>query len=172
MSAQVDVDSTPDELVADNLPLVRAIVSRDFASATSASVDVDDLLQVGCLGLMEAARTFRPERGAFGVWASLHINAFICRELRLDRRRPEAGCSDKGLASVVDRDQDGPDLGIAAAVNDLPQPYRQIIIRSYGLDWRTPLGVRALARLRRCSSATICHRKAEALDELRDRLTA
>jgi RNA polymerase sigma-B factor len=60
-------------------PLVRRIANR-FNSPGHA--ELDDLIQVGLLGLLEALSRFKPERGSFGGYAAATISGTIKRHLR------------------------------------------------------------------------------------------
>jgi len=65
-------------LAEDHLPLVRAIAGGWRKSCRS-TVDYADLVQVGSLGLVEAARRFDPERGVpFAALAASRIRGAIC----------------------------------------------------------------------------------------------
>lgn len=55
-----------------------------------------DLYSVGCLALMEAARTFDPSRSKFCTWATRIINQRIIDEIKRSARVREA-CSDLSL---------------------------------------------------------------------------
>lgn len=46
-------------------------------------IDTDDLFQSGCMGLIEAAKTYRPELGTWGTWASFYIRKNIRETLGL-----------------------------------------------------------------------------------------
>jgi RNA polymerase sigma-B factor len=60
-------------------PLVRRIANR-FNSPGHA--ELDDLIQVGLLGLLEALSRFEPERGAFGGYAAATVSGTMKRHLR------------------------------------------------------------------------------------------
>ena len=67
------------DLVADHLPLARAIARRYVGSGES----WDDLLQVGCVGLVAAARRFDRSRGTpFTAYALPTIDGELRRHLR------------------------------------------------------------------------------------------
>jgi RNA polymerase sigma-B factor len=67
------------DLVADHLPLARAIARRYVGSGES----WDDLLQVGCVGLVAAARRFDRSRGTpFTAYAQPTIDGELRRHLR------------------------------------------------------------------------------------------
>ncbi|MGL6040243.1 MAG: RNA polymerase sigma factor FliA [Deefgea sp.] len=75
-------NSSEDDRVEKHAPLVRKIAYH-MISKLPASVDVDDLIQVGLIGLMEAARNFDPEAGVqFETFASQRIRGSMLDELR------------------------------------------------------------------------------------------
>ena len=68
-----------DELLASNIGLVRSIVIR----FRDRGVDFEDLMQIGFIGMMKAARSFELERGtAFSTYAVPLIMGEIRRHLR------------------------------------------------------------------------------------------
>jgi RNA polymerase sigma-B factor len=68
-----------DELVSSYLPLVRAMARQYVASGES----WDDLMQVGCVGLVAAARRFDESRGTpFAAYAVPTIDGELRRHLR------------------------------------------------------------------------------------------
>jgi RNA polymerase sigma factor for flagellar operon FliA len=83
IAAANDHALTPDQsrLVEAHLSLVRAIASR-WRGRCRSSVDHQELVQAGALGLMDAARRFDPERGPFVAIASQRIKGAIGDYLR------------------------------------------------------------------------------------------
>lgn len=78
-STQATAEET---LVAQHMPLVRKLAYY-MISKLPASVEVDDLYQVGLMGLMEAARNFDPNAGVlFETFASQRIRGAMLDELR------------------------------------------------------------------------------------------
>ncbi|MBM3116188.1 RNA polymerase sigma factor FliA [Jeongeupia naejangsanensis] len=70
------------ELLARSTPLVKKIAYHLIARLP-ASVDVEDLIQVGLIGLMDAARNFDPGAGVqFDTFASQRIRGAMLDELR------------------------------------------------------------------------------------------
>ncbi|MGG4499124.1 sigma-70 family RNA polymerase sigma factor [Brevibacillus reuszeri] len=63
-------DHDVDELVKQNLRIVQYIVKKYFPPP---GYDYDDLFQIGCVGLVIAARKFDPSKGKFLNTASIHI---------------------------------------------------------------------------------------------------
>lgn len=76
-------DTAPDTvLVAEHLELVRRI-AHHLAARLPASVDVDDLVQAGVIGLIEASRHYSGDRGArFETYAGIRIRGAMVDELR------------------------------------------------------------------------------------------
>lgn len=77
------VDSVSyDDLVADNLALVKRIAYHLSARMPSC-VEVDDLVQAGMLGLIEAAGSFDAARGAsFETYAGIRIRGAMIDDIR------------------------------------------------------------------------------------------
>jgi RNA polymerase sigma factor for flagellar operon FliA len=74
--------ASPDELAERHLPLVIHI-ARDFRKRLPPSVDFDDLVGAGNIGLVEAARRFHPSKGAsFSTFARHRIRGAIADFLR------------------------------------------------------------------------------------------
>ena len=70
------------ELVDIFLPLVKSIANQ-VISKCPANVELDDLINVGVIGLMDAAERFSPEYGKpFRFYAELRIRGEILDELR------------------------------------------------------------------------------------------
>src|SRR5690606_24300853 len=71
-----------EDLVTANAGLVKRIACH-LAARLPASVEMDDLVQAGMLGLLEAAATFDPARGAsFETWAGIRIRGAMLDEVR------------------------------------------------------------------------------------------
>lgn len=69
-------------LVEKHAPLVRRIALH-LAARLPASVELDDLVQAGVIGLLEAARHYSGERGAsFETYAGIRIRGAMLDELR------------------------------------------------------------------------------------------
>lgn len=73
MTAAACASSDADELVLQHVPLVKALARR-LAQRLPAQVDVADLISVGMVGLIEAARRYRPATG-------VPFEAFVRRRL-------------------------------------------------------------------------------------------
>ena len=59
-------------LLETNLSFIRQQANKIYGQSGSGCLDVDDLIQEGCFGLMEAIDRFDPERGTkfltYAVW--------------------------------------------------------------------------------------------------------
>ncbi|WP_137935970.1 RNA polymerase sigma factor FliA [Chitinivorax sp. B] len=77
-----DIGVTPEDRVHQFAPLVKRIAYH-FMTKVPASVDVEDLIQVGLIGLMEAAHNFDASQGAqFETYASQRIRGAMLDFLR------------------------------------------------------------------------------------------
>ena len=71
-----------DDLVARNVGLVKRI-AHHLAARLPSSVDIDDLMQAGMVGLLEAAGNFDPDRGAsFETYAGIRIRGAMLDDIR------------------------------------------------------------------------------------------
>jgi len=81
-SGYPDVVNQSEQLVAANIDLVRRI-AHHLAARLPASVQVEDLVQSGMVGLIEAARQFQTGQGAtFATYAGIRIRGAMIDELR------------------------------------------------------------------------------------------
>jgi len=82
-AANVSVEhKNANELVVTHEPLVKRIAFH-LMSRLPASVQVDDLIQAGMIGLIEASRKFDPEQGAsFETYAGIRIRGAMLDEIR------------------------------------------------------------------------------------------
>ena len=120
------------------------------ALARDRAIDLDDLLQSGYMGLVEAMHAWDPERGKWVTIAALHIKSAMRKTLGISsaRIRAEHGAwsldeplGEDGDATFIDtlKDIDAPDIdaqilreeigrNVRAAVRDLKdEPVRQIV---------------------------------------------
>jgi RNA polymerase sigma factor for flagellar operon FliA len=74
--------SDPDALVLQHAELVKRIAYH-LAGRLPSQVDVDDLIQAGMVGLLEASANFAPDRGAtFETYAGIRIRGAMLDTLR------------------------------------------------------------------------------------------
>jgi RNA polymerase sigma factor (sigma-70 family) len=166
---------TRDELILSCLDLVKRIAVKDYRRAHRGSDDrLQDLVQEGNLGLIEAATRFRPGGAPFSNWASLHIHAYIRRHLAAEKERPESGCSAEGIDGLVDHRLGCEPMSAAEAdavreaVADLPIEDQYVLIRIFydgvhGSEIANDVGL---------TPSAISTRKTRALAKLRRKLTA
>ncbi len=86
MNAYVDntakTEFADDDLVTQNIGLVKRIAYH-LAARLPSSVEIDDLMQSGMVGLLEAAGNFNPERGAsFETYAGIRIRGAMLDDIR------------------------------------------------------------------------------------------
>ena len=121
---------------------------RDYTSRCN--VDFEDIVQEGCIGLMNAYKGFQPDLGyRFSTYASIWIQQRIrripfSREKASDdyflERRPPTDNPTFDLASTSDRFQ-----ALHAVIWQLPPITREIIVSHYGIN-RPPETLAAIAR--------------------------
>ena len=71
-----------DDLITGNIGLVKRI-AHHLAARLPSNVDVDDLMQAGMVGLLEAAGNFDPDRGAsFETFAGIRIRGAMLDDIR------------------------------------------------------------------------------------------
>lgn len=79
-----------DELVTDNIALVKRI-AHHLAARLPSTIDIDDLMQAGMIGLLEASRNFDPTRGAsFDTYAGIRIRGSMLDEVRRNDWTPRS----------------------------------------------------------------------------------
>ncbi len=75
-------DKSQDELVTRHAPLVKRIAYH-LMSRLPPSVQADDLIQAGMIGLLEASRNYDPSQGAsFETYAGIRIRVAMLDEIR------------------------------------------------------------------------------------------
>ena len=71
-----------EDLITEHIVLVKRIAFH-LAARLPSSIDIDDLLQAGMIGLLEAANNFDASRGAsFNTYAGIRIRGAILDEVR------------------------------------------------------------------------------------------
>ncbi len=83
MSTSYKSASQPkDELIQKNMPLVKKI-AYFYAGRVQKAAEVEDLIQIGMMGLVEAAHNYSPQQGVtFPIYARLRIKGSIVDFLR------------------------------------------------------------------------------------------
>lgn len=83
--AQRYAASNVDTLVENSMPLVRKIAWHVHARVASA-IEVEDLIQIGMIALIEAARGYEDRGHAFSTYASMRIRGAMIDHLRREAR--------------------------------------------------------------------------------------
>ncbi len=80
--AVISDSRSADDLITQNVDLVKRIAHHLIARMPS-NIDVDDLMQSGMVGLLEAANNFDPSRGAsFETYAGIRIRGSMIDDIR------------------------------------------------------------------------------------------
>lgn len=92
--AAIDSFTDKEQIIKDNIPLVKYIASRVSLGKTK-YIDYDDLVSYGMLGLMDAVNKFDKDKGIkFSSYASIRIKGEIIDGIRKNRPIPK-GAMDK-----------------------------------------------------------------------------
>src|SRR5690606_22490223 len=76
------MSSTEDQLIAQHAPLVRRLALQ-MAARLPANVELDDLMQAGMMGLLDAVRRYEAQDDAkFETYATTRIRGAMLDELR------------------------------------------------------------------------------------------
>lgn len=120
-------------LYQDNKGLLRRWANH-YAPACSSVVDIDDLTQVGFLGLVRASETYQEERAAWSTWASLYIRTAMQEALGRRRNRPSVLSLDQPVAEDADitlmdtvADESAPDAEDLVLRDDLARSVRAAV---------------------------------------------
>lgn len=99
-----DERSAADALVREYLPLVKKIALR-LTAKLPAEIEVDDLMQVGLMGLLRARESYDPEQGAsFGTYAGIRIKGAMLDEIRSHDWLPRSVQSQlRKVSEAIDR---------------------------------------------------------------------
>jgi RNA polymerase sigma factor (sigma-70 family) len=73
-----------------HLGLVVLLAAQVAAQVTRDETLLEDLVQAGCIGLLEALRRYDPAQGAFSTYAATWIKRHLWRTLQCEQQRPLA----------------------------------------------------------------------------------
>lgn len=135
-----------DKLIIDNIPLANRIAGKK-KRYLPASVGLEDLRSAAYLGLVGAARRFKPERGSFHGFASRKIIGAIKDYLRKERH----WFNRNSPAVVLARNSSFAAL-LEEILDCLPEDRRQLV-RWYHLDGFT---MKEIASVMNISEARVC----------------
>ncbi|MBK1674878.1 RNA polymerase sigma factor FliA [Ectothiorhodospira shaposhnikovii] len=112
MYSRTEVDHT--RLVDEHVPLVKRIAYHLLARLP-ANVQVDDLIQSGVIGLLEAARHYDPSQGAsFETYAGIRIRGAMLDEVRRSDWTPRSVHRNARRISDVIREIEGREGRVAS----------------------------------------------------------
>jgi RNA polymerase sigma factor for flagellar operon FliA len=182
--------SQPDahERIIAHLAFARAVASRTL-DPRCRGADREDLIAAGVVGLVQAARRYRGDRGAsFGAYAARRVRGQVLDALR--ERDPLTRSARRAFRSAqrvredlpppyvevsLDRIGDLPQAqravagrddrwtAVARALRDLPPLERRVLVLSYGRG----LTLREIGREVGLSESGVCRLRARALERVR-----
>jgi RNA polymerase sigma factor for flagellar operon FliA len=115
----------PDELVLRHGELVKRIAYH-VVSRLPAHIEVDDLIQAGMIGLLNAAQNFEPTKGAnFETYAGIRIRGAMLDEARRSNWTPrstfrnakQVSLAIRSIENRTGRDAKGPEIAGALGVS-------------------------------------------------------
>jgi RNA polymerase sigma factor for flagellar operon FliA len=125
--------SGQDDLVTRNVSLVKRIAYH-LVSRLPPSVQVEDLIQAGMIGLLEAARNYNPAQGAsFETYAGIRIRGAMLDEIRRSDWTPRSVHRKVRMVAEAVREienaqgRDARDNEVAEALDMSLQEYHQIL---------------------------------------------
>lgn len=183
---QGDIESR-NILVEHNLRLVAHIIKKYFTQ----SVDVEDLISIGTIGLIKGINTYKPEKG---VRLATYASRCIENEILMHFRSSKKSAGDLSLSDALDVDSEGNGLSVMDVVateedladalgsqelcgslrsciaGTLDEREAQIILLRYGLDGKAPRTQRETAKLCGISRSYVSRLEKRALEKLRTAL--
>jgi RNA polymerase sigma factor FliA len=115
----------PDELVLRHGELVKRIAYH-VVSRLPSHIEVDDLIQAGMIGLLNAAQNFEPTKGAnFETYAGIRIRGAMLDEARRSNWTPrstfrnakQVSLAIRSIENRTGRDAKGPEIAAALGVS-------------------------------------------------------
>ncbi|MFM8498642.1 MAG: sigma-70 family RNA polymerase sigma factor [Chakrabartia sp.] len=90
------------DLAKQNLPLVRRIAWHVHARV-AASVELEELIQIGMIALVEAARSYEDRGHAFSTYASMRIRGAMIDHLRREARMARSAIQRQRTVGAIQR---------------------------------------------------------------------
>lgn len=173
-------------LVEHNLRLVAHIVKKYYGNQS----EQDDLVSIGTVGLIKAIDTFDPDKK---IRLSSYASRCIENEILMHFRAAKKTAQDVSLNETIDTDKDGNPLTLMdiLSVEDhildnletklytkklgkligevLTEREKTVIVLRYGLNGRTPMTQREIAKLLNISRSYVSRIETKALKSLRKR---
>ncbi|NPA53709.1 MAG: sigma-70 family RNA polymerase sigma factor [Aquificae bacterium] len=82
MSTQVIDKKTKDQIILENLPLVKKVASKIYYRLPKGEIDFDELVNTGIIGLMKAIDRYDKDKAKFSTYAYIKIRGEILDYLR------------------------------------------------------------------------------------------
>ena len=175
-----------DELIERNLRLAAHIAKKYKAHGR----DIDDLIQIGSIGLVKAVNTYTPSRGrSLASYLGRCIENEILMSIRAERRRR----GEVSLEEPIGVDRDGNEITVGDVLgtdeehvfgevferisserlrrlvdSELDVRERSVILLRYGLDGGEPLPQREVGKLLGISRSYVSRIEKRALEKLRE----
>lgn len=155
-----------DQLVLDNLKVVVKIAHK---YSNIKNIDLDDLVQIGNIGLIKASRTFDKSKGnQFLTYAVTCINNEIRMAIIFNKRHSNCVSIDDVDLSADDSFVDDLELAslyeqVNTIVGMLPPKYQDILNNLYGLNHHKRCTQKELGRRLNLSQSWICRTQKKAL---------
>jgi len=180
-----------DDRIIAHLQFARAVASRSI-DPRCRGADREDLIAWGLVGLVQAARRYRGDRGAsFGAYAARRVRGQVLDALRErdpltrsarrafrsaqrtteDLPQPYVEVSLDRIGDIAQRQsrpeaRDGRWSLVARALRDIPPVERRVLVLSYGRG----LTLREIGREIGLSESGVCRLRARALERVRSAL--
>ncbi len=122
-----------DDLAKQNIPLVRRIAWHVHARV-AASIDLEDLIQIGMIALVEAAQCYEDRGHAFSTYASMRIRGAMIDHLRRDARMARSAMQRQRIVGAMHRALEQKlhraptDVEMAEALGLTPAAYRDTLM--------------------------------------------
>ncbi len=140
---------TPEALVEEHAPLVKRIAAHLLGRLPD-GIELDDLIQVGLMALLEAARQYTPTKGAsFPTYASIRIRGAMLDEVRSNdwaprsvyRKQRELGAAVQAVENRTGRPAEPQEIATELGV-ELDEYFRMLntatTARMFSLDQADP----------------------------------
>lgn len=183
LAVKGDIDAK-NKLIEHNLRLVAHVVKKYY----TAGCEQDDLISIGTIGLIKAISTFDPEKGIrLATYAARCIENEILMYFRNLKKRSQ----DVYISDPIDTDKDGNALSLIDVIADdtdieeeidtkikleklkvilsgtLDEREKQIIDMRYGLNGKSEMTQKQIAKLLNISRSYVSRIEKAALEKLR-----
>lgn len=129
----------PEVLVRQHRDLVRRIAWSVYGGLSS-KVELEDLIQIGLIALVEAARTFEERGAVFASYAATRVRGAMIDQLRREASTTRAGMANKrALAAVrkqlvAETGRAVTDPEMSTAMNLTPEAYHAMVSSAQSIE--------------------------------------